>query len=441
LSDLSQLVEERDLAGLQQWLQETDVFDIAEELSRLEPEDRAVAFRLLSKERALAVFEVLEPVHQQELLASLREPNVRELLEEMEPDDRARLFDEMPASIAKKLLEGLSPKERRLTSILLGYPENSTGRIMSPEFVSLRASMSVKDVMTRVRAHGKDAETVYTLPVTDEKLRLVGIISLRDLVLADPDENVGHIMTSKVYSAQADVDQEEPARLMREAGLIALPITDRENKLVGVLTFDDAMSVLEAEDTEDMLRSGGLEPLGRPYLSASIIRLARTRVVWLFVLIIAATFTVNVLKFFEHALDAVVTLSLFIPLLIDTGGNVGSQSATLIIRAMAVGEVRFSDFLLVLWRELKVGAMLGLMLGLIAYLPVLFFFGNRIALVVSFSMFSISTIAAFSGSMLPMLAKRVGVDPAVVSAPIITTLVDTTGLIIYFLIAMTVLGL
>ncbi len=441
MNDLSKLARDRDLEGLTQWLSHKGPFDIAEELIRLDLEDRGVVFRLLGKDRALAVFEALDPVLQQELLASLREPNVRELLEEIDPDDRARLLDEMPAAVAKRLLEGLSPDERKLTSILLGYPENSTGRIMSPELISLRASMTVEKALSTIRRTGEKAETIYTLPVTDDELRLIGIVSLRDLVLAEPRELVGDIMIREVYSARADEDRERPARLMQEMGLLALPVTDMEGRLVGVLTVDDAMEVLEAEDTEDILRGGGSEPLGRHYLSASTLYLARTRATWLLALILAATLTVNVLQYFEDALESIVTLSLFIPLLIDMGGNVGSQSATIIVRAMATGEVRPTDFARVVLRELRVGALLGLMVGLIAFSPIVFFFGMGIGKVISLSLVSICTIAALAGSVLPLFAKRIGVDPAVVSAPIITTLVDATGLIVYFFIAKAVLAL
>jgi magnesium transporter len=438
---VSDLINNQDLQSVHQWLLQTAPLDIAEQLSRLETNEKAVVFRLLPKDRALSVFEALEPVHQQELLASLREPNVREIFEAMDPDDRTKLLDEMPAGVAKKLLDGLSPKERRLTSILLGYPKDSVGRIMSPEFVDLRVSYTVAQAIERVRRYGREAETIYALPVTDEQLHLVGIVSLRDLVLANQAAPIGSIMKRELYSVQADEDQEKPARLMREADLIALPVTDREGRLLGVLTFDDAMAVLEAEETEDILRGGGAEPPGRPYLSVSIWRLARTRLTWLFILILAATMTVNVLSYFEETLQAVITLSLFIPLLIDTGGNIGAQSATMVIRAMAVGEVRFNDLSQVVLREIQVGLMLGLMLGVIGFLPVMLFFGKEIALVISISLTFTSTFAALAGSMLPMLASRVGVDPAVVSAPIITTLVDASGLIIYFLTASFVLGL
>jgi magnesium transporter len=248
-------------------------------------------------------------------------------------------------------------------------------------------------------------------------------------------------MTERPYKVRADEDQETAARLVQEAGLIALPVVDSEDRLVGVITVDDAMEVLEAEETEDIALHGGSQPLGRPYMAVSVFYLARKRAVWLLVLIVAAALTVNVLQLFEDTLEEVVTLALFIPLLIGTGGNSGSQAATVVIRAMAVGEVRFGDLPQVVWREARVGVTLGLMLAVAGFGPVALLYDADIALIVSMTLVTLCAWATFAGSMLPMLARRRGVDPAVVSAPLITTLVDATGLVIYFLIAQAVLGI
>src|SRR6187455_794158 len=280
------------------WLEQADVVEIADELSRLPREARAVPFRLLARDRALEVFELLDPSLQQELLEGMREANVRQLFEEMDPDDRARLTEELPAKVAHRLLAGLSPNERRLTSTLLGYPEDSAGRLMSPEVASLRAGISVADALERLRRIGEGAETIYALPVTNDHRRLVGMLGLRDLVLAPPDALIGDLMDTEVYSARVDTDQEEVARLMREADLLALPIVDSEDRLVGIVTVDDAMEVLEEEETEDLARAGGAEPLGRPYMTSSVMQIARSRVIWLLALIVAATLTVNVLNAF-----------------------------------------------------------------------------------------------------------------------------------------------
>lgn len=439
--ELDELLEGGDLELLDRWLAQADVVEIADELSRLPRESRAVPFRLLARDRALEVFERLDPSLQQELLEGLRETNVQQLFEEMDPDDRARLTEEMPAKVARRLLAGLSANERQLTATLLGYAEDSAGRLMSPEVASLRAGMTVADALERLRRIGRSAETIYALPVTDDHRRLVGALGLRDLVLADPATLIGDLMDTDVFSARVDADQEVVARLVRDADLLALPIVDGEDRLVGIVTVDDAMEVLEEEETEDLARAGGAEPLGRPYMATSVLQIARSRVVWLLFLIVAATLTVNVLQLFEGTLDRVVTLALFIPLVIGTGGNTGAQAATTVTRALAVGEVRFGDLGVVVLREARVGLLLGAMLGLLALGPAWFFAGKEIAIVVGLTLLAVCTLAAFVGSFLPLVARRVGVDPAVMSAPFITTLVDASGLVLYFLIARAVLGL
>ncbi len=440
MADLVDLTAAQDLEALRAHLDETGTLDIAEELARVPPEEMAVPFRLLAKDRALQVFEALDPAHQQQLLDALREDRVRELVAEMDPDDRARLLDEMPAKVAKRLLGGLSREERQLTSILLGYPAESAGRIMSPQFVNLRAAMTTADALAKIRRAGTDAETVYTLPVTDDARRLVGVVSLRDLVTAPPTRRVEELMVGDVVSVHVGADQEEAARLIQDADLLALPVVDQEERLVGVITVDDAMEVLEREVTEDVSRAGGVEPLDRPYLTAGPFDLARKRAVWLLFLGVAAVLTVNVLTAFEETLEAVATLAVFIPLLIDTGGNSGAQASTVVIRAMSIGEVRFRDLPRVLGRELLVGVMLGLMLGLVAFPLVSWVFGLEFGIIIAATLVAIVIWATLAGAALPMLAKRFGLDPAVLSAPIITTLVDATGLLIYLGIAVVVLS-
>ena len=437
---MPELVTSRDVNELNEWLANADPLEIADELARLPPPDRAIPFRLLAKDRALEVFELLDPIHQQELLEGLRDSSVRQLFEDMDPDDRARLVDEMPATVAKQLLGGLSPRERTLTATLLGYPENSAGRVMSPEVVNLKAHQTAGEALDRLRRIGGAAETIYALPVTDDARRLVGVLGLRDLVLADPGTLVGELMDTEVYSARVDQDQEEVARLIQEADLLALPVVDTENRLVGIVTVDDAMQILEEEQTEDVARAGGAEPLEHPYLSVSVLGLARSRMVWLLALIVAATLTVNVLNAFETTLVQVVALALFIPLVIGTGGNAGSQSATTVTRALAVGELRTEDVALVVLREARVGLLLGAMLGGLAFVPTWLFVGAEIAIVVSATLLAVCTLATLVGSLLPLLARRLGFDPAVMSAPFISTLVDASGLILYFLIAKAVLG-
>jgi magnesium transporter len=434
-------VATRDMEALNDWLATAGTLEVAEELARLDPDERAIPFRLLPKDRALEVFEALDPIHQQELLEGLREASVRQLFEDMDPDDRARLVDEMPAKVAKRLLGGLSPHERALTATLLGYPENSAGRVMSPEVVNLRANQSVSDALARLRRIGRSAETIYGLPVTDDQRRLVGALGLRDLVLADPDTQVGELMDREVYSARVDEDQEAVARLMQEADLLALPIVDAEGRLVGVVTVDDAMEVLEQEQTEDVARAGGAEPLGRPYLATSILQLARSRIIWLVVFLAAGAVTVNVLAIFEATLATAVALAFFVPLVIGTAGNTGAQSATTVTRALAVGEVRMADLLPVVGRESLAGLFLGVVLATIAFVPIVLFAEFGIAVVVAITLIIACTMASVLGSSLPLVAKRIGVDPAVMSVPLITALIDAAGLVVYFVVAGIVLRL
>lgn len=438
---LDELLHDGDTSSIAAWLSETGTLDIADELTRLDPADMGLAFRLLPRDRALDVFEALDPHHQQQVLDGLRADRVRHLIEQLDPDDRVRLLDEMPAKVAIRLLGQISADERAITTVLMGYPEDSAGRHMSPEYVSLRANMTAADAMAKIRRDGSDAETIYALPVTDDQRRLIGVTGLRALVLASPSTKISDLMSTDVHMVSTDTDREEAARLTREIGAIALPVVDSEERLVGVLTVDDAMSILEDEETEDFAFHGGHNPLRKPYLAVSAFGLARARVIWLIVLILAAGLTVNVLQVFEGTLALDTRLALFVPLLIGTGGNSGAQASTAVIRAMAVGEVRFGDLPRIVWREARVGLMLGAMLGASVIVPITLIWGFDLATVVGLALVTICTWASLAGSGLPLVAKRIGVDPAVMSAPFISTLVDATGLIIYFTFAQAVLGI
>lgn len=439
-ASIAELVRREDTEGLSRWLGEAGVREIVDELVRLDDASMAVAFRLLDRDRAMAVFEGLGPSYQQRLLHGMLDDRLVALIEGLAPDDRVRLLDDVPAKVANRLLGVLSPEEHALTMRLLGYPEESAGRLMSPEFVSLRAGMTVSEALSKIRRDGVDAETIYALPVLDDERHLIGVTGLRALVVADPDDRVGDLMRTEVHRVSTHRDQEDAARLVRSEGLIALPVVDAEDRLVGVVTVDDAMDVLETEASEDAALQGGRSPAAAPYLALSVMRLARTRALWLLVLILAAALTVNVLQFFEDALAQVVALALFVPLLIDTGGNCGSQASTAMVRALAIDEVRPADLRRVVWREARVGTMLGLMLGAAVYAPVTLIWNGDLALVVSLTLVTICVWATVAGSALPFFARRVGIDPAVVSAPLITTLVDATGLLIYFGFARIILG-
>ncbi|WP_197318728.1 magnesium transporter [Saccharomonospora sp. NB11] len=438
---LRDLLGDHDLPGLQRWLDEHQPYEIADELGRADAVHAVLLFRLLDKDRALDVFEELDPSDQHKVLEGLREPAFRDVVERMAPDDRARLVGEAPAKFARRVLAGLSPRERESTAALLGYPEHSVGRYMTPETVAVRHHMTADEALALVRRKGGDAETVYTLPVVDDRRCLQGIVSLRDLVLSAPDTEVADIATTDTPRVQATEDVEEAARLMQDTNVLALPVTDSENRVLGLLTIDDAFEVIEAADTEDIARQSGSAPWAGHYMSASVVELARSRAVWLLLLILAATLTVNVLQFFEDTLASVTALALFIPLLVGTGGNAGAQAATAAVRALAVGEVRTRDVLRVAWRECRVGLVLGLMLAVVALAIGSLLVDVTVAGSVAVSLVAVCAWAATIGSTMPLLAKRVGIDPAVISAPLVTTLVDATGLIIYFLVARLVFGL
>ncbi|MBO1753199.1 magnesium transporter [Actinotalea sp. BY-33] len=440
MDDLLAAVRAGDLRALRDLLVLEDVPTIVDELERLDAVSRAIAFRALPKDLALAVFEDLDAELQGELLDAMRQETVAELISGLDPDDRATLLDELPASVASTLLAALSPHEREMTTSLLGYPPDSAGRRMTPQAVHLPVHLSVGAALDHVRAHEADAEMIYTLPVVAAGREVVGVVSLRRLFVTDPQVPLREVMSDPIV-VRATEDQEVAARSVRDHGTLAVPVVDGEQRLLGLFTVDDAMRILEHEESEDFARTGASEPLRRPYLATRVLDLVRSRILWLFVLIAAAALTVNVLEHFEDTLAEVVTLALFIPLLIGTGGNTGAQAVTTVVRAMALGDVRFRDLPRVVWRELVTGALLGTALAAVAAVPVTFLVGGDIALVLALALVIVCTLATTAGAVIPMVAKKVGVDPAVVSAPFITTLVDATGLIVYFVVAQAVLGL
>lgn len=423
------------------WLAETDEVTIAAELDHADPERRQAIFGRLSPERAAEIFDFLEPAIQAQMLTALASGEAFALFEELEPDDRARLLEEFPPETVERFLAVLKPEDRTSTALLLDYPAESAGRIMSPNFLALRGDMTVSEALSAVRKQGEDVETIYFLPIVDEQGHLLGAIELEDLVMAEMSDTVGDLEYLKSDAFSVRDDQEEVARYIQSADSIAVPVVEDDSTLVGIVTVDDAMDIIQREETEDIARTSAVEPLGKPYFAVSSLQLVRSRIIWLSMLAIAATLTVNVLTAFEATLEQVVTLALFIPLLIGIGGNAGAQSATTIVRALAVDDVRTGDIVRVGLREASVGLLLGTSLALAAYFVVWAVFGRDIALVVSLTLIAICTMAALVGSLMPLFARMVNVDPAVISAPFVTTIVDASGLIVYFLIATAVLGL
>ena len=437
---ITRALHDRDLNALAAAVRPLSPLEVVDVLGRLDSSRRAVLYRVLAKDQALQVFENLDPRTQRDLVGALQEEDVTALFADLDPDDRVELLDELPATVARRLMQGLPPAERELTAVVLGYPQGSIGRRMSPEFIAVRPEMPCAEALLRVRAGLEDAETVYTLPVTDSQRVLLGVVSLRELMKARPDTPVRDLM-HRAHSVRATDSAEESARRCADLKLLALPVGDNEDRLVGILTVDDALSILEDAESEDQARIGGSEPLRRPYFSAPVLDLVRSRVVWLLVLAIGATLTVHVLEVFEATLAQVVTLALFVPLLIGTGGNTGNQAATTVTRALALGDVQPRDLGKVLLREFRVGLCLGVLLGSAAFVVTTLVYGLDIGLVIGLTFLSLCSMAAAVGGAMPLLARAIRADPAVFSNPFISTFVDATGLLIYFLIARAVLGI
>ncbi len=441
-SQLHRLLAQENFEGAKALLEPVQSVDIAEAIEGLPETMTAIAFRLLSKDEALEVYEYLEPSTQQALLAKLKHQDVTDILEHMSPDVRVRLLDELPAKVVRRLTEQLSPAEFEATTLLLGYGPDTAGRIMTPRYVRLKEEMTVGEALERVRDFAEVSETIYYLFVTNAQRKLTGVLSLRDLVVARPHLHIGDIMKREVVSVSTETDQEEVGRVIQRYDLVALPVVDRDQRLVGIVTVDDVMDILEAETTEDIYTLGGLQSGKESYFQTSLLTVARRRVTWLLVLLVANTFTGTIMQTQEEVLEAVVALAFFVPLLIDTGGNVGAQSSTVVIRGLSTEEILPRATLKVIGRELIAGAALGGMLAVITIVWAYLLQGRLdVAIVVGLSLFAISLLASLAGSGLPFLFRKLNRDPALMSAPFITTIVDVLGVFIYFMVARQVIDL
>ncbi|SJM52360.1 magnesium transporter [Agrococcus casei] len=414
--------------------------ETADLLERVSTRRAAVLFRLLGKDQAAAVFDALEPPIQADLITSLCEDEVGTLFESLDPDDRAKLVDEVPAAVATRLISGLSAEERSHTNAVLGYPAGTIGRRMSPHFVSVHPHDTAETALAKARALDDTAETVYTMLVTDTGRTLAGVVSLREVLMSDPSVPIADLM-QEADSVRATDDAEAAALALVDRAHLLVPVTDSEHHVLGILTLDDAAQILRDEADEDAARAGGAEPLRRPYLSTSVLRIARSRVVWLLVLAVSGLLTVQVLEIFETTLEQAVVLAMFIPLLTGIGGNTGSQAASTVTRALAVGDVRTRDVGLVLLREVRVGLVLGVLMGALGFVLATLVYDMPTGVVIGLTIVCICAMAASVGGAMPLLAKAIKVDPAVFSTPFITTFCDATGLIIYFSIAKAVLGI
>jgi magnesium transporter len=442
-TQLQTLLEQQNLQEAKQLLLPIKPVDVAEAIEGLPEAMQAIAFRLLPKIQAIEVYEYLDSSVQQSLIEKFKAQEVLDIVDKMSPDDRAHLFDELPARVVRRLVEQLTPKEREATALLLGYEADTAGRLMTPEYIYLTETLTVGETVERIRSLARVTETIYYLYVTDEARRLSGIVSLRDLVTAQPDRTLGELMAQDVVYVYTDTDQEEVARLIQRYDFLAVPVVDREERLVGIVTVDDVIDILERETTEDIYAlGGGVQSGGDNYFQTNLLVVARKRVVWLFVLLLTNTVTGTIIRSQEAILQQVVTLAAFIPLLTGTGGNVGAQSSTVVIRGLNTDEIQALGAPKVILREVMAGALLGTILGTVATLWAYWLQGDfSVSLAVGGSLIAIAILASFAGSALPFLFRSFGLDPALMSAPFITTAVDVLGVLIYFNIAKLVLGL
>ncbi len=447
---LVKMLEDKKYSVLRDILMTMNPADIAAMFAGLQNQKISLMFRLLPKELAAETFVEMEAEDQELLIQGFSDNELKEVLDELYVDDATDLVEEMPANVVKRILRQADPEMRSAINQILKYPENSAGSLMTTEYVSLRPDMTVEESILRIRRQGVDKETIYTCYVTQDRT-LLGLITVKDLLLAEDDETpIKDIMLTNLISVTTHTDQEEVARMFSKYNFLALPVVDKENRMVGIVTFDDAMDVIEEETTEDMELMGGMLPSEKTYLRSSVWELFKNRIPWLMLLMVSATFTGMIINSFEDALAMQVVLTAFIPMLMGTGGNSGSQSSVTIIRALSLDEVRFSDWPAVLWKEIRTSVVCGVVLALVCFVKIWlvdrWLLGNtQITLMVNVVVCLALLVTVISskivGAVLPMAAKRIKLDPAVMASPFITTIVDALSLLVYFLFAKTLLKL
>ena len=417
--------------------------DIAALLSELPHNRISLLFRLLPKELAAETFVEMEPDVQEDLIRSFSDSELKEIVDELYMDDAVDLVEEMPSNVVKRILAQAEPETRRLINEMLKYPEDSAGSIMTTEYVELRPDMTTEDAIKHIRRTGIDKETVNVCYITDERRRLIGAVSIRSLILAPEDNTMDQIMEPNVISVTTQEDQESVAECFAKYDFTALPVVDGEGRLVGIVTVDDAIDVLTDEATEDMEKMAAITPSDKPYLKLSVWSIFKSRIPWLLLLMVSATFTGSILTHFEGALASCIVLVSFVPMLMDTGGNSGGQASVTIIRGLSLHEIEFSDILRVIWKEVRVAVLCGVALAVVnfAKLMLINHVGFSVSLVVCLTLVATVFTAKVVGCTLPILAKKIGFDPAVMASPFITTIVDALSLLIYFAFARMLLGL
>ena len=442
-----ELLEEKIVKALKALLAEINPVDIAEALEGLDEKEILLTYRLLPKESAADLFVAADPEFQEVLIKGFTDFELRAVMDEIYLDDAADLIEEMPANVVARILKNTDAETRKSINALLLYPEDSAGSLMTPEYVSLYPNMTVEEAFARIRRDGVDKETVYTCYVTENR-KLVGVVSVRSMLVADKETKISEIMHQNLIAVETTDDKEFVAAQFQKYGYLAIPVVDREQRLVGIVTIDDALEVMEDEATEDIEKMAAIVPSEKPYMKTGVFATYAKRIPWLLLLMVSATFTSQIINSFESALASCIVLTGFIPMIMDTGGNAGGQSSVTIIRGLSVGDVELRDVWRIIWKEVRVAAICGLTVAPVAFLKVLFIDrmlwateinGVLVALVVSLTLLFTIIISKFIGCTLPLLAKKIGFDPAVMASPFITTIVDALALLLYFGVASTIL--
>ena len=446
--EIKSLIAEKQLGILKDILTEWTPADIAELLADISEKERVIIFRLLSNELAADTFEYMDFDTQMELLKSMGREEVAEILNEMDPDDRTALFEELPSTAAKQLIQLLSPDERKIAVSLLGYPENSVGRLMTPDYIAIRPSFTIQETLDYIRKYGKNKETLNIVYVVDDKGKLIDDIKIKDFLLAPLEDKVANLMEENFVALHVFDDQETAVEAFKKYDRVALPVIDRAGILIGIVTVDDVFDIAEEEATEDIQKLAAVQALEESYSTISLWEMLKKRGSWLALLFVGEMLTASAMAMFENEISKAVVLALFVPLIISSGGNSGSQAATLVIRALSLGEITLKDWVHVFRRELITGLSLGAILAIIGFLRITVWeatsdvYGEHwllIGITVSFSLIGVVLWGTISGSMLPFMLKKLKLDPATSSAPLVATMVDVIGLIIYFSIALIVL--
>ncbi len=437
VDQINELIDQNEWGKLREYLAEANEVDIAALLEELDNDKMLLVFRILPKDISADVFSYMDSDQQAHVVASISNHEVRTLIDHLFLDDTVDFLEEMPANVVTKVLQNTNEATRKLINQFLNYPDNSAGSIMTIEFIQFRLGWTVRHAMDHLRANATDSEMISTCFVTNEKRQLEGIVELRQLILAEDDAIIDSIMEDTPLCVHTLDDQEFVAAQAQKYDLMSVPVTDNEGRLVGIITIDDIVDVVQEENTEDFEKMAAMQPSEDEYLKTSVFSMAKHRIVWLLVLMLSATFTGRIIQHYNDLLQNAIILASFYPMLMDTGGNCGSQASTLIIRGMALGEIQWRDLFRVQWKELRVGFLVGAILAVVNFLRVTLLerVGVTVAIVVSVSLFCTVVLAKFIGCTMPMLAKKIKLDPALMASPIITTVVDACALALYFFIA------